>query len=93
MIHNAWRLDFNLSLESYEPNILGTRHFIDLVRSGPKPLDCRFLFVSSIGAVNNWDKSKGSVPEDAMEDVTVALGSGYGEAKHVAERVSHMELM
>ncbi|KAG6902725.1 hypothetical protein C0995_012389 [Termitomyces sp. Mi166 len=87
VIHNAWRLDFNISLASYEPNVQGTRHFIDLVRSVPNPLTCRFLFVSSIGAVQHWDKSKGAVPEDVMDDVTVALGSGYGEAKHVAERI------
>ncbi|KAH0578471.1 hypothetical protein H2248_003619 [Termitomyces sp. 'cryptogamus'] len=87
VIHNAWRLDFNLSLVSYEPNIRSTRHFIDLVRLGPNPLNSRFLFVSSIAAVQNWDKSKGVVPEDVMEDVSVALGSGYGEAKHVSERI------
>ncbi|KAG6877487.1 putative NRPS-like protein biosynthetic cluster [Termitomyces sp. T32_za158] len=87
VIHNAWRLDFNLSMESYEPNIQGIRHLVDLVRLGPKPLDSRFLFVSSIGSVQNWDKSKGTVPEDAIEDVSVALGSGYGKAKHVAERI------
>ncbi|KAG6878148.1 hypothetical protein C0993_011566 [Termitomyces sp. T159_Od127] len=89
VIHNAWRLDFNISLESYEPNIQGIRHLVDLIRSGPRPLDARFLFVSSIGAVQNWDRSKGLVPEDAFEDVSVALGGGYGEAKHVAERILH----
>ncbi|KAH0588812.1 Polyketide synthase HetM [Termitomyces sp. J132] len=87
VIHNAWRLDFNLSLVSYEPNIQGTRYLIDLVRSGPNPLGSRFLFVSSIAAVQHWDKSKGAVPEDVMDDVQVALGGGYGEAKHVAERI------
>ncbi|KAG6852620.1 putative secondary metabolism biosynthetic enzyme [Blastosporella zonata] len=87
VIHNAWRLDFNLSLASYEPNIQGTRHFIDLVRSSPNSSNTRFLFISSIAAVQHWDKSKGEVPEDVTEDAFVALGSGYGEAKHVCERI------
>ncbi|KAG6902731.1 hypothetical protein C0995_012395 [Termitomyces sp. Mi166 len=87
LIHNAWRVEFNLSLASFEPNVKGTRHFIDLVRSSPKPLNSRFLFISSIAGVQNWDKSKGAVPEDVMEDVSVALGGGYGEGKHVAERI------
>ncbi|KAG6816854.1 hypothetical protein H0H87_002340 [Tephrocybe sp. NHM501043] len=87
VIHNAWRLDFNLSLASFEPNIQGMRHFIDLALSGPNPSDTRFLFISSIAAIQNWDKSKGPVPEDVVEDVNVALGGGYGEAKHVCERI------
>ncbi|KAG5723894.1 Linear gramicidin synthase subunit D [Termitomyces sp. T112] len=87
VVHNAWRLNFNLSLASFEPNIKGTRHFIDLVRSGPNSLNARFLFISSIAAVQNWDKSRGAVPEDVMEDVSVAFGGGYGEAKCVAERI------
>ncbi|KAG6832642.1 putative NRPS-like protein biosynthetic cluster [Tephrocybe sp. NHM501043] len=87
VIHNAWRLDFNLSLASYEPNILGMRHFIDLVKSGPDPANTQFLFISSIASVQNWDNSKGPVPEDVIKDAAVALGSGYGEAKHVAERI------
>lgn len=76
---------------SYEPNIQGTRHLIDLVRSGPSASNSRFLFVSSIAAVQHWDKSRGAVPEDVIEDVSVALGSGYGEAKHVVERVTLYE--
>ncbi|KAG6896087.1 putative secondary metabolism biosynthetic enzyme [Termitomyces sp. T32_za158] len=87
VIHNAWRLDFNLSLASFESNIRGACHFIELARSGPNPLSSRFLFVSSIAAVQNWDKSKGAVPEDVIEDVSVALGGGYGEGKHIVERI------
>lgn len=60
---------------------------MELVRSGPAPLSSRFLFVSSISAVQNWDKTKGAVPDDVIEDVSVALGSGYGEGKHIVERV------
>ncbi|KAF7979760.1 hypothetical protein HWV62_41154 [Athelia sp. TMB] len=32
IIHNAWRLDFNLALASFESNVRGTRHLIDLAR-------------------------------------------------------------
>ncbi|KAF8547028.1 acetyl-CoA synthetase-like protein, partial [Imleria badia] len=30
IIHNAWRLDFNLSLASFEPNVKATRNLVDL---------------------------------------------------------------
>ncbi|KAG6878153.1 hypothetical protein C0993_011571 [Termitomyces sp. T159_Od127] len=66
---------------------LSACHFIELVRLGSHSLNSRFLFISSIAAVQNWDKSKGAVPEDVIEDVYVALGGGYGEGKHIVERV------
>ncbi|TFK74161.1 acetyl-CoA synthetase-like protein [Pluteus cervinus] len=87
IIHNAWKLDFNQGLSSFEPNIRGVRHLIDLARSSPRSSHIRFVFTSSIASTMGWDKSKGPFPEEHIEDLTVAMGGGYGAAKYVAERI------
>ncbi|KAF9236078.1 hypothetical protein BU15DRAFT_64353 [Melanogaster broomeanus] len=93
IIHNAWRLDFNLSLASFEANVRGTRSFIDLALSSKRSLKPRFLFTSSISSAQGWDKSKGAFPEEVRYDASVAAGVGYG-AKWltgflVQDRASH----
>ncbi|KAF8868636.1 acetyl-CoA synthetase-like protein [Gymnopilus junonius] len=53
IIHNAWRLDFNLSLSSFESNIRGTKILIDLAYSSPYPenvvLDPRYAVGNGYG--------------------------------------------
>jgi len=87
IIHNAWRLDFNLSLTSFESNIRGTQHLIEFARTARHASSLKFLFTSSVGSAASWDKSKGSYPEDVILDAEYAVGNGYGESKYVAERV------
>ena len=91
IIHSAWKVDFNHSLESYEEvHIRGVRRFIDLCVSGVRRP--RFTFVSSVSSVGNWAAVRpdiGSVPERAFEEgeMGAAQKIGYGESKHVAEEV------
>ncbi|GLB38113.1 putative acetyl-CoA synthetase-like protein [Lyophyllum shimeji] len=87
IIHNAWRLDFNLSLSSFEPNVRGTRKLIDFARAGPHAASMRFLFTSSVASAQSWDQTKGAFPEEVVADAGVAVGSGYGEGKYVSERI------
>jgi len=87
IIHNAWRLDFNLSLASFESNVRSTRKLIDFARAGPHASSTRFLFTSSVASAQSWDRAKGPFPEGVVEDAGVAVGSGYGEGKYVSERV------
>ncbi|KIJ49892.1 hypothetical protein M422DRAFT_246262 [Sphaerobolus stellatus SS14] len=51
IIHNAWRVDFNLSLASFEPAIRGVRYMVDLALGSPLPTPPRVMFTSSIGNV------------------------------------------
>lgn len=84
VIHNAWRVNFNLSLESFESDLqslmnltnfaIATKHFTHL------------SFLSSIGVLANWKRDR-VVPEETLLDESVALGLGYGESKYVGERV------
>ncbi|KAF9478063.1 putative aminoadipate reductase [Pholiota conissans] len=87
IIHNAWRLDFNLSLVSFESNIRGTYNLIKLARSGGHAKDVKFIFTSSVGIAQSWDQSAGPYPEEILTDAKYAAGSGYGESKYVVERV------
>jgi nucleoside-diphosphate-sugar epimerase len=87
IIHNAWRLDFNLALSSFEPHLLGTRRLIDLALSSSNADSIRFLFTSSIGTTQSWPKEKGPYPEEVQHDAKYAIGTGYGEGKYVSERV------
>ncbi|KAJ3842699.1 putative aminoadipate reductase [Lentinula raphanica] len=87
VIHNAWRLDFNLSLASFEPHIRGTRHLVDLALSCRNSASLRFLFTSSIASTLSWDYKKGPYPEEVVMDPKYAVGGGYGESKYVCERI------
>jgi len=87
IIHVAWRLDFNLTLTSFEPNVRGTRNLIDFARSSHHSSNFRFLFTSSIATAQSWDPNKGPYPEEIIEDSSYAVGGGYGEGKYVAERI------
>ncbi|CAK5283812.1 unnamed protein product [Mycena citricolor] len=85
IIHNAWTLDFNKSLASFEPHIKGTRNLIDLALASDAGV--RLLFTSSVGTAVGWDPKRGPFPEELQLDPSAALGLGYGESKYVAERI------
>ncbi|CAK5275142.1 unnamed protein product [Mycena citricolor] len=85
IVHNAWSLDFNKSLASFEPHIKGTRNLIDLALASETGV--RFLFTSSVATAIGWDPKLGPFPEELQLDPTSALGQGYGEGKYVAERI------
>jgi hypothetical protein len=87
IIHNAWRLDFNLALSSFEPHVRGTRNLIDLALTSAHAHHVRFLFTSSIAVSTSWPASRDSFPEEPITEPEVAVGNGYGEGKYVAEQV------
>jgi thioester reductase-like protein len=88
-IHNAWAVDFNKTVASFEDtHIAGTRRVIDF--SAKSQYRAHIVFISSIAGVGNWSSDKSSianeqVPEGIFEDHSVPLPQGYGESKHVAE--------
>ncbi|KAF8869423.1 putative aminoadipate reductase [Infundibulicybe gibba] len=87
VIHNAWRLDFNLSLPSFESNVRGTRNLIDFSHSSRHASALRLVFISSIASAQSWDQTMGPFPEEVISDAGVAVGNGYGESKYIAERL------
>ena len=86
VLHNAWQVDFNLSLTSYEGHIHGIHNLINLCSSSAHRAS--IFFISSIGAVENWSTQHNSlVPEQPFSDFTIPGAIGYSESKHVAERL------
>lgn len=85
VIHNAWRVDSNISLASLEPLIRGTRRLIDFsltCRMAP-----RFVFTSSAGIFRNTQGSSYAAAEAFLADPAISAGWGYGESKWVAEYI------
>ncbi|KAJ3572833.1 hypothetical protein NP233_g2821 [Leucocoprinus birnbaumii] len=87
IIHNGWRVDFNIGLGSFGNLITGTRQLLDLAVGSPIPNGAKFIFVSSISVVNNLGKES-KAPESSVPS-SLAAGFGYGESKWVAERICH----
>ena len=79
--HIAWRLDFNLSLHSFEQNVKGARHLLDLALKS----SASFYFTSSISVALNTDTS--SPVMEVPLPFSAAVGIGYGESKAVTERL------
>lgn len=87
IVHNAWQVDFNLSLASYEHGHLGgVRNLIDF--SAQSTHRAKIFFVSSIASVMAWpNHHTGPVPEEIIADFTVPQNMGYAESKHISERL------
>ncbi|KAJ6611221.1 hypothetical protein B0H10DRAFT_2224315 [Mycena sp. CBHHK59/15] len=86
IIHQAWRIDFNVVLSSLEPLIAATRRLVDLALSSPHAETPRFVFASSHSLFCNWPEGV-VVPEEANLPPVTAVGSGYAESKWVAENI------
>ncbi|KAJ5784570.1 acetyl-CoA synthetase-like protein [Penicillium pulvis] len=78
VIHNAWPVNFNLSIASFEPHLRGVRHLVEFVVRAHKNVP--ITFISSVGTVDHWPTPNGVVPESALEDWSLA-GTGYGQSK------------
>ncbi|TFK46677.1 NAD(P)-binding protein [Heliocybe sulcata] len=87
VIHTAWRLDFNLSLSSFESNIKATRGLVDFALTSKAGSSLKFIFTSSISVGQSWDAAKGPYPEKVVPEPDGAVGAGYGEGKYVVEQV------
>lgn len=87
VIHNAWMVNFNHSVESFEAtHIQGMRRFVDFSLESRR--NAQIHFISSVSTVGGWTSDRGSpIPEIPLEDSSAVLAQGYGESKHVAERI------
>ena len=87
IIHNAWQVDFNLSLDSYEHNhVGGVRNLTEMAIKSTH--HAAIFFVSSIASVSNYSaRERAEVPEETIKDFTVPQRMGYAESKYIAERL------
>ncbi|KAI0350279.1 acetyl-CoA synthetase-like protein [Trametes cingulata] len=86
ILHNAWKVDFNLSLPSFDIDIRGARNLVDLALGSPRAEPPRFIFVSSIGVFANYSDPP-PIPESPLDDPACPFGEGYAESKWVTERM------
>lgn len=86
ILHNAWQVDFNIALDSYESHVRGVRNLLDLCINSAH--QAKIFFLSSIAGVMNWSANhSGPVPEQIFSDYTVTQHMGYAESKHISERL------
>ncbi|CZS91474.1 related to nonribosomal peptide synthetase MxcG (component of the myxochelin iron transport regulon) [Rhynchosporium graminicola] len=87
VIHTAWQVNFNLSIDSFEPQVQGVRNFLDF--SSKSANKAPFLFISSISTAMQWmDKhSDLKVPESIISAFEAPRNIGYGESKYVSEHL------
>ncbi|KAL0937767.1 nonribosomal peptide synthetase [Colletotrichum truncatum] len=83
VIHNAWPVNFNISVETFEPHIRGVRHWVDFSHQAAKNVP--IIFISSIGTVDSWH-GPGPVPEKRLMDLTLP-STGYGRSKMVSSLI------
>ncbi|KAG2036041.1 L-aminoadipate-semialdehyde dehydrogenase [Suillus americanus] len=86
IIHNAWAVNFNLGISSFEPHIRGAVNLINLALASPHPRPADFYFASSISAVGAWPGPE-SIPEAITDDPSVAQGLGYAQSKWITEKL------
>ncbi|KAL9023059.1 MAG: hypothetical protein Q9196_007407, partial [Gyalolechia fulgens] len=89
IIHAAWKVNFNHSLESFEPyHIRGVGHLVEWqLHSENAP---EIIFISSTSSVSRWPKLGNNgelIPEDFIKDHHAAQAMGYAESKNVAEHI------
>jgi thioester reductase-like protein len=82
-IHNAWPVNFNFSVESFEPHIRGVRNVADFAAKAEKRV--AVAFISSIGTTEGWTLDS-PIPETSLDDLNLPT-AGYGRSKLVGSLV------
>ncbi|KAE9380743.1 putative NRPS-like enzyme [Stipitochalara longipes BDJ] len=88
IIHNAWPVDFNRTLQSFQPSLDGVSGLISF--SAQATLSPVILFLSSISSAINYRNAPGTesiIPETVSYDDSSPAPMGYGESKYIAERM------
>lgn len=87
IIQNAWSVNFNMNLESFEPNVASVAHLLKLAQSPTERFVSRtFVFISSIAAVGGVRGH--AAREDFYPDFQEANPfNGYGQSKWVSEQI------
>ena len=94
VIHNAWPVNFNLSLTSFTSHVAGIQALVDFCLESDRISRlisaaghmAALIFVSSLSSVTNLS-SRTRVSESIVTDPSAPAHTGYGESKYVAERI------
>ncbi|TLS23900.1 hypothetical protein PpBr36_08764 [Pyricularia pennisetigena] len=83
IVHNAWPVNFNMSVETFEPHVASARNFVDLALKAAK--NVHVVFISSIGTADGWTGPE-AFPERRVDDLTLP-STGYGRSKLVSSLI------
>lgn len=86
IVHGAWPVNFNLPLQSFEPQIAGLHNLLQFSLSVQRPEPAQIYFCSSISAALNAPENT-VIPEAPIEDFGYASRIGYAQSKLVGEHV------
>ena len=87
IIHNAWPVNFNLSLSSFCPQLDGLVNLIDLTTKAVH--SPHFFFISSISSVMSYRSARAQIPEKVITADEAPGANGYAESKYVSEQLLH----
>lgn len=76
-------MHFGSSLISFEDNIKGTRHLLDLIAQSPR--QAKLYYCSSLASV--LGSPSPTVDEQSTDDPSTAGSIGYSQSKWVTERI------
>ncbi|KAL3444616.1 acetyl-CoA synthetase-like protein [Aspergillus insuetus] len=82
VIHNAWTVNFNLSLPSFRPSLDGVVNLINFCAQSVN--SAHLFFISSISSIMGHRSTLGSTPEAVIE-TTAPAPNGYADSKYLAE--------
>ncbi|PQE27801.1 NRPS-like enzyme protein [Rutstroemia sp. NJR-2017a BVV2] len=82
IIHNAWPVNFNLSLPSFAPSLSSIIHLLSFAASSLH--HPQFFFISSISSVLSHTSL---TPESIITSPTAPGPSGYAQSKYIAEHI------
>ena len=85
VIHNAWTVNFNLTLSSFQPQLDNLINLLAFANSSAN--SARVLYISSISSVISYHSTHGKTPEKPVTADTAPGPSGYSESKYVAEQI------
>jgi thioester reductase-like protein len=85
IVHNAWPVNFVLSLASFDEHIGGAVNLLNLALKSPRKIKPSFFFSSSVGTVQG--RPDPVVHETFSDSPATAGGMGYGRSKWVVEKV------
>jgi thioester reductase-like protein/aryl carrier-like protein len=87
IIHNAWPVNFNHSLPSFKPHLMGLVNLINLATTAPR--NPHLFYISSISSVMNHympTLKATTIPEEILA-TTSTSSTGYGNSKYLAEHI------
>ncbi|EFY86015.1 NRPS-like enzyme, putative [Metarhizium acridum CQMa 102] len=77
IIHNAWPVNFIISVSSFKPHIRGAHHLVDFCSKASKRVP--IIFISSASTASSWSSNE-LMPERQLSDLGLAQ-MGYGQSK------------